>query len=289
MKAYFNGFWDGFYVKDNPIPLELFIRLLGDVYNEEITDTFNIEEADILVESVFTNTTYIKYKPWKSSFLYTGESYYANCMLNHLSSYTCILGYNCTTSNYVEFPFYLMYLTSYPDMKFEPVKTVPNHYTSAVISNGSLNERTLFLDRLEQRMPVIYGGSYKNNIGGKLVGNFASDNLTGLYKNTKFVITMENTRIGHYITEKIINGFKAGVIPIYWGSQHIAEHFNSKRYLVLEDTSEEAMNRVIDRMVNMSDEEYLKMVNEPIFNPGVNPDILYKRAIANIQNLVIKK
>jgi hypothetical protein len=137
-------------------------------------------------------------------------------------------------------------------------------------------------------MPVIYGGTYKNNIGGKLVGNFASDNLMALYKNTKFVITMENTRIGHYITEKIINGFKAGVIPIYWGSLHIAEHFNSKRFLVLEDTSEETMDRVIDRMVNMSDEEYLNIVNEPIFNPGVNPETLYKKAVADIQKLVIK-
>ena len=64
---------------------------------------------------------------------------------------------------------------------------------------------------------------------------------------------MENTRIGHYITEKLINGFRAGIIPIYWGSQHISEHFNSKRFIILEDTSESSINKVINKMANMSD------------------------------------
>ncbi len=52
---------------------------------------------------------------------------------------------------------------SFPNMKFEPAKAIANPYTSAVISNGWLNERTTFLDKLEKRLHVIYGGSYKNN------------------------------------------------------------------------------------------------------------------------------
>jgi len=45
---------------------------------------------------------------------------------------------------------------------------------------------------------------------------------------------------------------------------------------------------VIDRMANMSDEEYFKIVNEPIFNEGKNADIIYDNAIANIKKLVSK-
>jgi hypothetical protein len=287
MKVYFNGFWDGFYDKTDPIHIGFFLRLLSDVYNEEVRISFNMDEADILMESIFTKTTYINYKKWKSSFLFTGESYYADCMVNNLSSYTCILGFNTTTCNYVEFPFYIVYLKSFPGMMLEPTKNIPNNYTSAVISNGSLNERTSFLDKLEKRMPVMYGGSYKNNIGGKVQGHFASENLAAFYKNSKFVITMENARIGHYITEKLINGFRAGVIPIYWGSQFISEHFNSKRFIILEDTTESSINSVIDRMANMSDEEYFKIVNEPIFNEDKNIDIIYNNAVANIKKLVL--
>jgi hypothetical protein len=171
-------------------------------------------------------------------------------------------------------------------MTFEPTKTIKNNYVSAVISNGSINDRVAFLDKLEKKMPVIYGGSYKNNIGGKVQGNYAADNLINFYKETKFVITMENTKIGHYITEKIINGFKAGIIPIYWGSPHVSKYFNSKRIIILEDTSETSIDAVINRMMNMSDEEYFKIVNEPIFN--IDTEDVYKNAVDNIKKLVLK-
>jgi hypothetical protein len=289
MKACFNGFWAGFFEKIDPIHIDFFIKLLSDVYNEDVIVTFNLDEADILIESIFTNTTYINYKKWKASILFTGESYYAQCMLNNLSLYTCILGFNPTIDNFVEFPFYIVYLKSFPNMTFTPTKTISNNFTSAVISNGSSNERINFLDKLENKMTVLYGGFYKNNIGGKIQGNFASDTLLNFYKNSKFVITMENKRIGHYITEKLINGFRAGIIPIYWGSQHISEHFNSKRFIILEDTTESSINKVIDKMANMSDEEYFQIVNEPIFNKDKNIDIIYNNAINNIKNLLLKK
>jgi len=288
MKACFNGFWAGFFEKIDPIHIDFFIKLLSDVYNEDVIVTFNLDEADILIESIFTNTTYINYKKWKASILFTGESYYAPCMLNNLSLYTCILGFNPTMDNFVEFPFYIVYLKSFPNMTFTPTKAISNNYTSAVISNGSSNERVSFLDKLENKMTVLYGGFYKNNIGGKIQGNFASDTLLNFYKNSKFVITMENKRIGHYITEKLINGFRAGIIPIYWGSQHISEHFNSKRFIILEDITESSINKVIDKMANMSDEEYFQIVNEPIFNKDKNIDIIYNNAINNIKNLVLK-
>ena len=288
MKACFNGFWPGFFEKTDPIHVDFFLKLLSDVYNEDVIVTFNLDEADILMESIFTNKTYINYKKWKASILFTGESYYAQCMLNNLSLYTCILGFNPTVDNFVEFPFYIVYLKSYPNMTFAPTKKIFNNYTSAVISNGSLNERVSFLDKLENKMPVLYGGFYKNNIGGRVEGNFASDTLLDFYKNTKFVITMENTRIGYYITEKLINGFRAGNIPIYWGSEHISEHFNTKRFIILEDTLESSINKVIDKIVNMSDEEYFQIVNEPIFNKDKNIDIIYNNAINNIKKLVLQ-
>jgi hypothetical protein len=288
MKVYFNGFWCGFFERIDPINVDFFIKFLTDIFNEEIEISHNVDDADILMEAIFTDKIYINHKKWKASFLFTGESYYAQGMLNNLTSYTCILGFNETIDNYVEFPLYVVYSKSLPRIDFTPAKIVPNNSSTAVISNGDLNTRLTFLDKLEKRMNVLYGGSYKNNIGGKLQGNFASDNLLNFYKISKFAITMENTKIGHYITEKIINGFRAGTIPIYWGSQHVTKYFNSKRFIILEDTSDSSINAVIDRMVNMSDEEYLQIVNEPIFNEGMNIDIVYNNAVNNIKKLVFK-
>ena len=288
MKVYFNGFWNGFIEKTDGINVEFFIKLLTDVYSEEIIVSDNLDDSEILVESVFIKNEYINYKKWKTSFLFTGESYYANCTLEYLSSYTCILGYNDTMFNFVEFPLYIPYFKLNPTMTFEPVKNIKNNNVSVVISNENSLERIIFLERLEKRMNVLYGGGYKNNIGGRLEGHFASDSLHNFYKNSKFVITMENTKKEHYITEKLINGFRAGIIPVYWGSPHISEHFNTKRFLILEDDTETSINEVIDRMVNMSDEEYFQIVNQPIFNNGINIDIIYNKAINNIKKLVIK-
>jgi hypothetical protein len=74
---------------------------------------------------------------------------------------------------------------------------------------------------------------------------------------------MENEQQDYYITEKIINGFRAGIIPIYWGSPNISNYFNPSRFLCVEN--EESIDLIIDRILNMTDDEYLKIVNEPIF------------------------
>ena len=40
-----------------------------------------------------------------------------------------------------------------------------------------------------------------------------------------------------YITEKIINAFRAGSIPIYYGSKRIDKYFNPKRFIQIDPTN----------------------------------------------------
>jgi hypothetical protein len=305
MKVFFSGFWGGF-LDDKEAGVHIFIKLLNDIFNEEIIVSNNLDDADILFNSVFNkehkDDYYLNYKKWKFSFLFTGEACYSfhnrdefNDNINYLSSYTCILGFNSTNDNFVEFPFYIVFIKSLSKISFEPCKSIiNNNTTSAVISNlhwydeAKPPARLLFLNKLDKRMNVLYGGSYKNNIGGKIEESCYSDNLINFYKISKFVIAMENTKIENYITEKLINGFRAGIVPIYWGSPYISKHFNPKRFIVLEDDSESSMDAVINRMINMSDEEYFRMVNEPIFNEGMNIDTVYNNAINNIKKIIFK-
>jgi len=286
-KVYFNGFWGGFIERTDPISVDFFTNLLFDIYGEQVSITESLDDANILVECAFTNKYFVNYKAWDASFLFTGESYH-NAPKNTYSSYTCILGPEQTGGNFVAFPFYVLYMKLYPhNMAFSPTKSITNNNTAAVIGYHHDSARCHFLEALEKRMPVLYGGRYKNNIGGRIEGHFASDSLCDFYKGAKFVVTMENTKIGHYITEKLINGLRAGIIPIYWGSSHIAEYFNTKRFLILEDDSVEQIDAVIDKMANMSDEEYFRIVNEPIFNTGVDFDTIYNNIVCNIKNLAL--
>jgi hypothetical protein len=41
-----------------------------------------------------------------------------------------------------------------------------------------------------------------------------------------FSVAIENSSVRGYFTEKLIDCFAAGAIPIYWGDNDISEHFS---------------------------------------------------------------
>ena len=240
MKIYFYGFWVNFLTKE----LGFFKSFFSKVFNEDLEVTDIMEDGDILVECLWKSESLIDKKEWKYTFLYTCEGHYLNWWGNRenpLEKYSCVLGFNKTSNNYVCFPFFVPYIQN--NLSYEPIKEVPKNIICAVISN--------------------YGGYIRNNIGGKIQGDWDGTNLINFYKQFKFVICMENEQQEYYITEKVINGFRAGVIPIYWGSPNISKYFNPRRFLCIEN--EESIENVIDKMLNMTDEEYLEIVNQPIF------------------------
>ena len=111
-------------------------------------------------------------------------------------------------------------------------------------------------------MRVDYGGHFKNNIGYCIKGNYNSPDVINFIKQYKFVITMENSEEDYYITEKICNGFFAGIVPIYWGSPNVCEYFNRNRFLHLK--SESDIENIIEQMINMDDKTYLQMIHSDI-------------------------
>jgi hypothetical protein len=78
---------------------------------------------------------------------------------------------------------------------------------------------------------------------------------------------MENTKQETYITEKIINGFLANTIPIYWGSNNITDYFNEERFINIINFQNDIVNNTINKIESIikNDEEYLKIVNNPVF------------------------
>ena len=109
MKLYCFGFWSGFYEKTNPNNIDFFINLFEKVFDCSIELSFDIDESDILLETVFENETKLFYKKWKYSFLFSGES---NERIPYKNSehYTCILGCSRNYKNIVNVPLYISYL-----------------------------------------------------------------------------------------------------------------------------------------------------------------------------------
>ena len=170
----------------------------------------------------------------------------------------------------INFPLFIYYIYSNHYLPYfiknEEIRDVPKKNICAIISNGNSNERNYFLDKLEKKINIDYAGRFRNNIT-RIEGSYNSNELFNFYSQYKFVICIENTKQETYITEKIVNGFLAKTIPIYWGSDSITDYFNEERFINIsnfnEDTIYNALNK-IELLIN-NDDEYLKIVNKPIF------------------------
>ena len=102
-------------------------------------------------------------------------------------------------------------------------------FCGAVISNyhNFTLFRLEFIKKLNEYKTVDMGGTYGNNIGKRV-----NDKIEFL-SSYKFSISMENSNGDGYISEKIVDSFIAGTIPIYYGDYLIDEYINPKVYILI--------------------------------------------------------
>lgn len=105
-----------------------------------------------------------------------------------------------------------------------------------------------------------HGKSY----GGVPLGTYTDNSK--ILKDYKFTISIENSFIPGYITEKLINPFLAGSIPIYLGAPDVSKYFNKKAFIDVRDfdTFEECIDYVV--RVDKDSELYDSYMKENIFN-----------------------
>ncbi len=120
-------------------------------------------------------------------------------------------------------------------------------------TRDSAPERTRIFDLLNNYKTVHSGGSWNNNVGGRVPDKLA-------FQSThKFVIAFENSSTPGYLTEKFADAAQANAIPIYWGDPTIGSLFNPKAFVNCHDyqTLEEAVERVTQ--IDADDVLYQKM------------------------------
>lgn len=126
-------------------------------------------------------------------------------------------------------------------------------FCAAVISNNYSTDRFRlnFINELNKYKKVDMGGKYNNNIG-EIVKNKVE-----FLTSYKFSIAMENSEGDGYISEKIVDSFLAGTIPIYYGDYMIDEYINPKSFILINSEKD-----ILEKI------EYIKKID--------NDDILYK-------------
>jgi len=279
MKVFVHGFWGGFIEKTDPVHCGFFLDLFQRVFGEPVEIGLVPGECDLLLESVFSTHTYLFAHSWKYTFLFYGEpSVYlpGKCgqgRINTFSKYSCILCGEPSRDNRINMPLFVpyMYCNGLVDRlsgnaKQSLVPWSEKNPVCAIISNPSGHVRNRFLERLERVVPIHYAGRYKTNVP-RLEGAYNDDNMIDFVSNYKFIVSMENTSEGTYITEKIITGMLAGIVPIYWGSPHVRDYFCADRFLCLDCEDDATMDALIAKVIAIMNNEdaYMKMCSADVF------------------------
>lgn len=104
---------------------------------------------------------------------------------------------------------------------------VKKKLVSMIASNKIMCDGHRYRQLIADRFP------YKNDLFGR-GRNFIENKLDGL-RDYMFSVAMENEVCDTYYTEKILDCFLTGSIPIYWGTRKITDVFNKDGIIFLDE------------------------------------------------------
>ena len=131
-------------------------------------------------------------------------------------------------------------------------------FCAAVISNPT-GLRLKFIKKLNKIKKIDMGGRYRNNVGGPIRHKIR------FLSKYKFSIAMENSEGDGYASEKIIDSFLAGTIPIYFGDYMIDEYINPKTYILIRNRKDIMKKIEYIMKIDNDDNLYRSILKEKVF------------------------
>ena len=141
-------------------------------------------------------------------------------------------------------------------------------FCAAVISNNNSFFRNKFIIELDKYKKIDMGGKYKNNIGENV------KNKIDFLSSYKFSIAMENSEGDGYTSEKIVQSFISGTIPIYFGNYMVDEYFNPKSFILIKSEKDLYKKIELIKIIDNDDKLYKSIINQNIFVNNKNNDII---------------
>ncbi len=147
-----------------------------------------------------------------------------------------------------------------------------SRFCAFVVSNDGGEVRNKFFSMLNQYKKVHSCGRALNNCDFRAPDY--GDAYMDFLNNYKFMICFENSTRPNYLTEKLQNAWRGGTVPIYWGAVNSLKWLNPKAFLYLEDSSEESMIRLIEKIIELDndDAKYMEIFNQPLLTSNKIPD-----------------
>jgi len=268
IKLYFVDFYSSFYVRPQ-------YRILKKLLRRKYKLSINSEDPDYLIFDVHgCNHLFEKYKESIKIAFFTENKIPDFNIIDYAIGQSHIL----FLDRYFKRPYFLGLLFTFNNRYLKLIrKKVLNSYNrtkfcAAVISNPNWTDhfRLEFIKELNKYKQIDMGGKYQNNVGGRI------KNKISFLTSYKFSIAMENTEGNGYLSEKIIQSFMSGTIPIYYGDYMADEFINPKSFILIR--GKEDMYEKIEyiKKIDNNDKLYKKILSEDIFI-----DNNYKEKIEN--------
>lgn len=155
-------------------------------------------------------------------------------------------------------------------------------FCAFVVSNSSNMLRMNHFDTLNQYKKVhAYGKARMNDTGlmkasqGKYWRDAKDEFFLG--HPHKYMMTYENTAYPGYCTEKLMDAFLVGALPIYWGDPRVEEDWNGKAFI---NAMKHALHYSTKSWLDIIKESgtFEEMYNEPVFT-----DEQKSKHLANIE------
>lgn len=254
-----------------------FTKLLSEKYNVELSD-----KPDYLFYSVYGN----KHHTFDGiRIFFTGENVVPNF---NYCDYAFGFHHIEFEDRYMRLPLWRTYTKDLQKALDKPQRdadAVNRKFCCMVISNIKQTDgfREEFFEKLSAYKQVDSGGKYKNNVGGSVPDKYE------FQKDYKFSLAFENVAVRGYCTEKILDSFAAGTIPIYYGDETVVQDFNPKAFINCHDYA--SIDEVIEKIKQLDNDEdaYLQMLNEPAFVGGKLPDKYSDETILKFLSNIIEQ
>lgn len=186
------------------------------------------------------------------------------------SNYT--ISFDPPTDRNFRLPLWQAYILLKPEYKkrlFNRVNHISfDRFCSFTVSNANNFFRNGMFHQLSQYKPVYSYGRYLTNnleLQNASKGRYWRDAKDDFFKNYKhkFAITYENNSYPYYTTEKLMDGFLAGSISIYFGDPKVGKDQNEKAFL-----NAQKLGTHIHDVISLLDQDKAKfdeMYNQPVF------------------------
>jgi hypothetical protein len=265
--------------------------IIKNIYsNSDIIFTDNIDiKADLIIKSLVLNKEFNNEKCiiFDENPLYSETQHYKKF---HEDQCICYIGTSMTKMN--EFKkykpntkfFYLPYFLNRNIINgtnmdlvvpFKPtLREITNTNRSKLLAYVATNRRkhrTEFFLKIRDRDATAEAlGNDCKTVDYTLESGW--NNLKDVYSKYKFVMAFENSNEDGYITEKIMNVYISGAIPIYWGTSKVKEIFNPESFIYAPDYKnyDECINTILE--ISNDPSRLLAMQTADPINKNIYPN-----------------